>query len=194
MQTLTLLPSCNMIRNIVTIPDKLLRMKSKRIGYVDDEIRTLASDMIATSKNWEKQRDSELAAALAAVQVGELLQLTVVRENFDDDNNQDYVTLVNPKIVKSSSEFVTDMEGCISVPGIYGRVKRHLKVKVVAQDIDGNEIRLTLEGFPARVLQHEIDHMNGILFLDHVESDEDILHTDQNGNLTALDSKKTKLI
>lgn len=183
-----------MIRNIVTIPDKLLRMKSKRIGYVDDEIRTLASDMIATSKNWEKQRDSELAAALAAVQVGELLQLTVVRENFDDDNNQDYVTLVNPKIVKSSSEFVTDMEGCISVPGIYGRVKRHLKVKVVAQDIDGNEIRLTLEGFPARVLQHEIDHMNGILFLDHVESDEDILHTDQNGNLTALDSKKTKLI
>ena len=177
-----------MIRKIVTIPNKILRMKSKRIGFVDDSIRDLANDMIQTTLDWD--HDSEFGAALAAIQIGEPLKLTVVRNDFDDAKSKEFTTLVNPEIVKSSSEQVSDVEGCLSVPGIYGRVKRPLKIKVKAQDINGEPIRLTLEGFPARVLQHEIDHMNGIIFLDHVEDTSQLFNIDKNGTLMPVSQSK----
>ena len=124
-------------------------MKSKRIGFVDDSIRDLANDMIQTTLDWD--HDSEFGAALAAIQIGEPLKLTVVRNDFDDAKSKEFTTLVNPEIVKSSNENVSDVEGCLSVPGVYGRVSRPLKIKVKAQDINGDPIRLTLEGFPARL-------------------------------------------
>ena len=163
-------------------------MKSKRIGFVDDSIRDLANDMIQTTLDWD--HDSEFGAALAAIQIGEPLKLTVVRNDFDDAKSKEFTTLVNPEIVKSSSEQVSDVEGCLSVPGIYGRVKRPLKIKVKAQDINGEPIRLTLEGFPARVLQHEIDHMNGIIFLDHVEDTSQLFNIDKNGTLMPVSQSK----
>lgn len=177
-----------MIRKIVTIPNKVLRMKSKRIGFVDDSIRDLANDMVETTLDWD--HDSEFGAALAAIQIGEPLKLTVVRNDFDDPKNKDFTTLINPEIVKSSTEEVSDVEGCLSVPGIYGRVKRPLKIKVKAQDINGDPIRLTLEGFPARVLQHEIDHMNGIIFLDHVKDSSQLFNIDKNGSLMPVSQSK----
>jgi peptide deformylase len=177
-----------MIKKIVTIPNKILRMKSKRIGFVDDSIRKLADDMIETTINWD--HDSEFGAALAAIQVGEPLKLTVVRNDFDDPKNQEFTTLVNPEIVKSSVERVNDIEGCLSVPGIYGRVSRPLKVKVKAQDENGNPIRLSLEGFPARVLQHEIDHMNGVIFLDHIDDSSQLFNIDKNGSLMPISQGK----
>lgn len=173
-----------MIKNLITIPDKILRMKSKRIGYVDDSIRQLAADMIETTLNWD--HDSEFGAALAAIQVGEPIRLTVVRDSFESSKDKNFTTLINPEIVKSSPEMVTDIEGCLSVPGIYGRVKRHLKVKVKAQDQQGNEVRLTLEGFAARVLQHEIDHMHGVIFLDHIKDSKNLLSIDKEGQLSPL--------
>lgn len=183
-----------MIKKIITIPDKILRIKSKRIGYIDDSIRQLAEDMMQTTIDWEHGSEDELGAALAAIQVGEPLRLTVVRENFDYESSKKFVTLVNPTIVKTSTEKITDIEGCISTPGIYGRVERFLKVKVKAQDINGNEVRLSLEGFPARVLQHEIDHMQGILFLDHVKDSKNLLSIDKNGQLSPLtNNDKVKL-
>jgi peptide deformylase len=163
-------------------------MKSKRIGYIDDSIRDLANDMIQTTLDWD--HDSEFGAALAAIQIGEPLKLTVVRNDFDDAKSKEFTTLVNPEIVKTSPEQVSDVEGCLSVPGIYGRVKRPLKIKVKAQDIDGHPIRLTLEGFPARVLQHEIDHMNGIIFLDHVEDTSQLFNIDKNGSLMPVSQSK----
>lgn len=163
-------------------------MKSKRIGFVDDSIRKLADDMIETTINWD--HDSEFGAALAAIQVGEPLKLTVVRNDFDDPKNQEFTTLVNPEIVKSSVERVNDIEGCLSVPGIYGRVSRPLKVKVKAQDENGNPIRLSLEGFPARVLQHEIDHMNGVIFLDHIDDSSQLFNIDKNGSLMPISQGK----
>ncbi len=163
-------------------------MKSKRIGYIDDSIRDLANDMIQTTLDWD--HDSEFGAALAAIQIGEPLKLTVVRNYFDDSKGKEFTTLVNPEIVKASPEQVSDVEGCLSVPGIYGRVKRPLKIKVKAQDIDGHPIRLTLEGFPARVLQHEIDHMNGIIFLDHVEDTSQLFNIDKNGSLMPVSQSK----
>lgn len=177
-----------MIRKIVTIPNKILRMKSKRIGFVDDSIRDLANDMIQTTLDWD--HDSEFGAALAAIQIGEPLKLTVVRNDFDDAKSKEFTTLVNPEIVKSSNENVSDVEGCLSVPGVYGRVSRPLKVKVKAQDINGDPIRLTLEGFPARVLQHEIDHMNGIIFLDHVKDSSQLFNIDKNGTLMPISQSK----
>ena len=163
-------------------------MKSKRIGFVDDSIRDLANDMIQTTLDWD--HDSEFGAALAAIQIGEPLKLTVVRNDFDDAKSKEFTTLVNPEIVKSSNENVSDVEGCLSVPGVYGRVSRPLKIKVKAQDINGDPIRLTLEGFPARVLQHEIDHMNGIIFLDHVKDSSQLFNIDKNGTLMPISQSK----
>lgn len=159
-------------------------MKSKRIGFIDDSIRELAEEMIQTTLGYDK--DSEIGAALAAVQVGELLRLTVVRDDQTDHTDRNFSTFINPEIVKSSAEMIEDIEGCISVAGIYGKVKRHLKVKVKAQDLDGNQVRLTLEGMPARVFQHEIDHMNGIIFLDHITDPSKLLAIDSNGQLKPL--------
>lgn len=177
-----------MIRKIVTIPNNILRNKSKRIGYVDDSIRELANDMIQTTLDWD--HDSEFGAALAAIQIGEPLKLTVVRNDFDDAKNKEFTTLINPEVVKTSPETVSDIEGCLSVPGIYGRVKRPLKVKVKAQDESGNAIRLSLEGFPARVLMHEIDHMNGIIFLDHIEDSSQLYNIDKKGALMPVTQNK----
>jgi peptide deformylase len=163
-------------------------MKSRRIGYVDDSIRQMAADMAETTLDWD--HDSEIGAALAAVQIGEPIKLTVVRNDFEDRKNHDFTSLINPEIVKHGTDKVADVEGCLSVPGIYGRVKRYKKIKVKAQDLDGNEVRLTLEGFPARVLQHEIDHMAGVMFLDHINSAKDLFAMDDNGNLSPLGKEK----
>jgi peptide deformylase len=173
-----------MKKNLITIPDKILRMKSKRIGFVDDSIKNLANDMVETTLDWD--HDSEFGAALAAIQVGEPIRLTVVRNSFENGEDKTFTTLLNPEIVKSSPEMISDIEGCLSVTGIYGRVKRHLKIKVKAQDLEGNDIRLSLEGFPARVLQHEIDHMHGIIFLDHIKDSKNLFSIDKDGQLNPL--------
>ena len=173
-----------MKKNLITIPDKILRMKSKRIGFVDDSIKNLANDMVETTLDWD--HDSEFGAALAAIQVGEPIRLTVIRNSFENGEDKTFTTLLNPEIVKSSPEMISDIEGCLSVTGIYGRVKRHLKIKVKAQDLEGNDIRLSLEGFPARVLQHEIDHMHGIIFLDHIKDSKNLFSIDKDGQLNPL--------
>lgn len=179
-----------MIRKIVTIPNKILRMKSNRIGYVDDSIRQLANDMIETTLDWD--HDSEFGAALAAIQINEPLKLTVVRNNFDNPEEGEFTTLVNPEIVKVSDATVDDIEGCLSVPGIYGRVTRPLKIKVKALDENGDPVRLSVEGFPARVLQHEIDHMAGVIFLDHVDDASNLFHLDDDGKLRPLAPDEAK--
>lgn len=173
-----------MLRKLVVIPDRILRMKSNKIGFVDDSIKKLAQDMIETTLDWD--HDSEFGAALAAIQVGQPMQLTVVRDDFENREDKTFSSFINPKIIKSSQQTVTDIEGCLSVPGIYGRVRRALKIKVKAQDLNGNEVRLNLEGFPARVLQHEIDHMKGVIFLDHIKYSKDLLSIDKSGKLSAL--------
>ncbi len=173
-----------MKKQLINIPNKILRMKSKRIGFVDNSIRRLAEEMIQTTLDYDKE--SEIGAALAAVQIGEPLRMTVVRNDHENHDDEEFSTFINPEIVKASTEMVEDIEGCMSVAGIYGKVERHLKIKVKAQDLDGNQIRLTLEGFPARVFQHEIDHMNGIIFLDHITDSSKLLAVDANGKLKPM--------
>jgi peptide deformylase len=108
----------------------------------------------------------ESGVAVAAIQVGVPVRMTVVK---DDDSG--YVTLINPEIIKHSADELEETEGCMSVPKKYGLVKRYKKIKVRGLDLNGKKIEIRAEGFKARVLQHEIDHMNGKLFLNHVDPD-----------------------
>lgn len=159
-------------KDIVTIPDPVLRQRSRRVGHIDPEIKQLVQDMTEATLDWEDHRHNETAVALAAVQIGRLERVVIIRNNFQDPADRTFGVIINPKIAKQEGEPELAPEGCLSVDGIYGQVPRYPQVKVKGLDLDGKEIRLTAEGFLARVLQHEIDHTRGKLFIDRVKNDE----------------------
>jgi peptide deformylase len=116
------------------------------------------------------------------------IRVIVVRSNFDDKKDTTFQAFINPVITKYEGEITTDFEGCLSVKDLYGKVPRHDKIRVKALGIDGKEIRLTAEGFLARVFQHEIDHTNGKLFIDHIKDDPESFYMLSNeGNLEQID-------
>jgi peptide deformylase len=154
--------------NIITLPDPRLHQRSRRVGHVDTEIQKLAEDMITTTLDWEASRSHEIGAALAAVQIAELWRVVVIRNDFDNKDDRSFSVFINPEIVKAEGDIVEELEGCLSVKDIYGSVPRHTKVKIKALNLEGKPVRLTATGFLARVFQHEIDHTNGTVFVDHV--------------------------
>lgn len=173
--------------SIITLPNPHLRTKSQRVHVVTDETRQLITDMTDASLDWEDSRPHEISAALAAVQVDHMNRVVIVRSDFDDKAVREFVPLINPEIVKYEGEIITDFEGCLSVNGFYGKVPRHSKVRVKALDIEGNEVRFKAEGFLARVIQHEIDHTNGIVFIDHIQDKKDAFYRlDDKGELQPL--------
>lgn len=157
--------------SIIALPHRHLRQKSSRVHVVTDEIKQLVEDMTSASLDWEDSRPHEISAALAAVQIDRLERVVIVRSDFDDKATREFTPLINPEIVKFEGEEIEDFEGCLSVNGFYGRVKRWSKIRVKALNVDGDEVRFKAEGFLARVIQHEIDHTNGILFVDHIRDD-----------------------
>lgn len=174
--------------DIIALPNPHLREKSTRIHVITDDIIKLSDDMIAAALDWEDSRPHEISAALAAVQVDALKRLVIVRSDFDNKSTREFMTLINPEVVKYEGEIVADYEGCLSVQHIYGKVPRHTKVRIKAMDLDGNEVRFKAEGFLARVLQHEIDHCNGKVFIDHIKDKTDAFYTlDEKGELQPLD-------
>ncbi len=177
--------------NIITLPNKHLRQRSQRVGIVTDAIRELITDMEAAVHDWDSSRDHEVTVALAAVQIDKLYRVVIVREDFDHQTPPQYSALINPEIVKYEGEIERDYEGCLSIKSIYGYVPRHSKVRVKALDINGKPIKFSATGFLARVIQHEIDHTNGKLFVDHIKDEEDAFFelTDK-GKLEPLDFKK----
>lgn len=177
--------------NIITLPNLKLRQKSKRIGLIDDTIKQLIRDMEAATLDWEDSREHEVGVALAAVQIGEMYKVVVIRNNFDDKNDRTFITLINPEITKYEGIIEEDFEGCLSILDTYGKVPRHTKVRVKALDENGRSIRITAEGFLARVMQHEIDHTNGIVFVDHIKDKQKAFyHLDTDGKLKPLDYEK----
>ncbi len=177
--------------SIITLPNPHLRKKSHRVHVITDEIKKLANDMISATLDWEDSRPYEIGAALAAVQVDQLERVIIVRSDFDNKENRDFTILINPEIVKAEGDVVYEHEGCLSVKDIYGLVPRHTKIRVKALDINGHEVRIKAEGFLARVIQHEIDHTNGILFIDHIKDDEEAFFTlNDKGDLEKLDYDK----
>ena len=159
--------------DIITLPHADLRKKSARVHVITDETRALVQDMIDASLDWEDSRPHEVAVALAAVQIDRLERVVIVRADFDDSDNHEFVALINPEVVKTEGEPVVEHEGCLSVLDIYGLVPRYPKVRVKALGLDGQEVRIKAEGFLARVLQHEIDHTNGLTFVDHIDEQQD---------------------
>lgn len=177
--------------DIITLPNEHLRQKSRKVHVVTKEIEELAKDMTDAALDWEDSRPHEISAALAAVQIDRLERAVIIRSDFDDKNNREFTTLLNPEIVKYEGSLVSDFEGCLSVSNVYGKVPRYSKIRVKAIDMEGNEIRLKAEGFLARVLQHEIDHCNGVVFIDHIKDETEAFYTlNKNGELKPLDYSK----
>lgn len=139
---------------ILTHPNKILRKKAQKIENVlDPEIQELVKNMIKTMKK-------DKGVGLAAPQIGQSIKLLTI------DIKDDPLILFNPKITFFSKKTEEDEEGCLSLPGKYGLVERAYKIRVKAQDAQGNKIKFKAEGLLARVIQHEIDHLNGILIID----------------------------
>lgn len=172
--------------SIITLPNKHLRERSKRVHVVTDGVRQLIADMKAATLDWEAHRPHELGVALAAVQVNKLERIIIIRNNFDDKQDRTFVTLINTELIKGEGEITYDQEGCLSVPDIYGLVPRYSKVRIRALNEQGREIRLKAEGFLARVLQHEIDHTNGIVFIDHIKDNDAFFKLGADGKLTKV--------
>ncbi|MDO8876494.1 MAG: peptide deformylase [Pseudolabrys sp.] len=148
------------IRDILIIPEKKLRLKSELVKTIDARLRALVDDMFATM--YEAP-----GIGLAAIQIGEPLRLITLDVAGKDDPKEPRV-FINPEIVWASDETSTYEEGCLSIPEYYEEVDRPASVKVKFLDIDGKEQELTADGLLSTCLQHEIDHLNGVLFIDHI--------------------------
>ncbi|MEO6110186.1 MAG: peptide deformylase [Candidatus Saccharimonadales bacterium] len=174
--------------DIITLPNAHLREKSTKIRDVSEAVTTLIDEMTAAALDWEASRPHEISAALAAVQLDHLERVVIVRSDFDDKGSKEFTALINPEIVKYEGVIEADYEGCLSVSDVYGKVPRHTKIRVRALNIDGQEVRFKAEGFLARVIQHEIDHTNGIVFIDHIKDEVKSFYTlDEKGELIPLD-------
>ena len=174
--------------DIIDLPNPHLRHKSKRVGLITDEIKQIVQDMQDATISWDQSRDHEVGVALAAVQIDRLYKIVVVRNNYDNKEDQTFTVFINPQITKREGEIVEDFEGCLSVPNVYGKVPRHKKVKVKARDLQGKEFRVTAEDFLARIFQHEVDHCEGIVFIDHIkDKPEAFFRLNDEGKLEPLD-------
>ena len=142
---------------IRVLPDPVLRQKSKRVRIVDGSIQKLISDMIETMYSVPGR------VGLAAPQVGIPLRVIVVGIPGEED-----IALINPKVVRRRGERLVD-EGCLSIPGFIGQVKRALSVTVKGRDQKGKEIRIKADELLAQALEHEIDHLNGVLYIDKTD-------------------------
>jgi len=162
--------------SIITLPNPHLRRKSKKVSFVSPQILGVIREMEAATLDWEATREHELGVALAAVQIDKLYKIVIVRNDFDNKDDRSFGVFINPQIVKFEGEIEEDYEGCLSIADVYGKVPRHTKVRIRAMDEQGREIRIKAEGFLARIFQHEIDHTNGIMFVDHLKDRHDAFY------------------
>jgi len=148
------------IKEILTFPNTLLREPTEKVTVFDAELKALARDM-------EETMFAAPGVGLAANQIGILKRLIVV-DDYDEENKKHrLLDLANPEILHLEGEQIQE-EGCLSVPEFRAEVKRATAVVVRAQDLNGDEVMIRAESFLAIILQHEIDHLNGVLFIDHL--------------------------
>jgi peptide deformylase len=150
------------ILDIVTFPDKFLRQPTKPVENIDGKIQTIIEDMADTMY-------LAPGVGLAAIQVG-IDQSLLIFDTHSDEGKRDPQVLINPIILESEGEILSENEGCLSVPDFRADVKRAVTVVVEGVDRHGNPLRIEADGFLAIVLQHEIDHLNGTLFIDHISA------------------------
>lgn len=160
------------LRKIISVPDPVLRKKAKPVVKFDKELQTLIDDMIETMREAP-------GVGLAAPQINVPLQLAVIEYGEEEDEEEEaregeapkpkpkkLFVVINPEIVQKSAEKVSGVEGCLSVPGLIGEVERHQAIQVKALNRRGKPVKYKAEGWLARIFQHEIDHLNGVLFTD----------------------------
>ena len=148
------------IKPLIILPDPVLRLASKPVEKVDSAIKRLADDMLETMYDAP-------GIGLAAIQVGEPVRMLVIDVAKEEDGKQPQV-FINPEVLTYSDEFSVYEEGCLSIPGYYAEVERPAEIKVQYVDRDGKQQIIDAEGILATCLQHEIDHLDGILFIDHI--------------------------
>ncbi len=148
------------IRPLILLPEPMLKAPSKKLERVDAALRRLAADMLETMYDAP-------GIGLAAVQIGEPVRMLVIDLAKDPEPKEPQV-FINPEVVWSSDERNVYEEGCLSIPDYYADVERPASVKVRHIDLEGKEQEITAEGLFATCLQHEIDHLNGVLFIDHI--------------------------
>ena len=159
---------------IVTIPDKILRQKTQPVTRFDADLQRLIDNMIATLREAN-------GVGLAAPQIGRPIQLAVILTlpEEDDEGNEiedtrELYVIINPEVFWRSKETVKGIEGCLSIPGYLGEVERHESIRVRGLDRHGRKVRLRLYDWTARIFQHEIDHLNGELYIDKLTGPENI--------------------
>jgi peptide deformylase len=145
---------------IITIPDPVLRKTAEPVERVDDELRKLMDDMLATMYDAP-------GVGLAAPQIG-ILRRVIVMDAARDDDPPDPIAMANPKILGLSDEMRTHEEGCLSIPEVTAEVERPAIARVAYLDREGEPQEVELEGIWATIVQHEIDHLNGVLFIDYL--------------------------
>ena len=151
------------LRTIVTLPDPVLKRKAHAVTTFDKNLKTLIEDMVETMREAP-------GVGLAAPQIGLSDRIIVVEyyEREEDEENEDAPkkvwAVINPEITKSSEETLMGVEGCLSIPGLVGEVERHAEVQVKGLNRHGKPMKIKAHGWLARIFQHEIDHLNGVLF------------------------------
>ncbi|QRM43271.1 peptide deformylase [Rhizobium sp. BG4] len=148
------------IKPLIILPDPILRQASKPIERVDDELKRLADDMLETMYDAP-------GIGLAAIQIGVPRRMLVIDVSREGEDKQPQV-FINPEILKSSDDRSVYEEGCLSIPDYYAEVERPATITVKYLDRDGKELTAEADGLLATCLQHEIDHLNGVLFIDHI--------------------------
>ena len=164
-----------MVRNIRKIGDPVLRKKAVKIDKISREMHKLIADMLETMR-------AAHGLGLAAPQVGVAQRLAVVEINELDGDGKPHTktfVLINPEVVKSSEETWENPEGCLSIPGWRGVVQRPSKITVKALDRDGNRVKFDAEGMLARAIQHEIDHLDGVLYIDKLVAPDRVWQVDE---------------
>jgi peptide deformylase len=148
------------VRPIITLPDPILRKEAEPVERIDDAVRRLAEDMLATMYDAP-------GIGLAAPQVGVLRRL-IVMDPAKDDAPKTPVVMINPKILERSDEMRLHEEGCLSIPEFTAEVERPAKTRIAYLDPEGKPHETELEGIWSTLVQHEIDHLNGVLFIDYL--------------------------
>jgi len=156
---------------ILTHPNPILRKKSTNVEFVDDQIHKFVQDMI-------KILLSQNGLGLAAPQVGENIKIFIINkklgEKLKKDERHDFHIFINPRINWKSSDKSSDWEGCLSLPGLEGKVERPNRVRIKAQNLEGQKFSLKSDQLLARAIQHEYDHLEGILYIDYIKSKKDL--------------------
>jgi peptide deformylase len=150
------------LREIVTVPDQVLRRKARKVTDFGPDLQKLIDDMVDTMREAP-------GVGLAAPQVDVPMRVIVVEYGEEDEEPRLY-TLVNPEIIRASTDHETGTEGCLSIPGYAGNVDRPLAVTIKGSNRRGQPVRIKAEGWLARIFQHEIDHLDGVLFTDRAEN------------------------